>query len=282
MKLTLCSEVVRDVDFARQCGIAATLGYDGIEIAPFTLDPEPQRIPADRIARLRRAATDAGIAITGLHWLLVAPGGMSITSADAAVREFTLETVCRLIDLSAELGAGYVVHGSPAQRILAAGREDQDRENAMIFFEGVARAAETAGITYCLEPLSPDQTNFVTSVAEADAIVETIGSTAFRTMIDCSAAGTGETEDVPALLRRWLPTGRIRHVHFNDPNRRGPGQGTMDFAPIVAALAECGYGGWVGIEPFIYEPDGPTCAARAVGYVRGIEAAFACIPGAGR
>lgn len=275
MRLALCSEVLRELDFARQCEVAASLGYDGIEIAPFTLDAEPQTLSAARIADLRRAASEAGIAITGIHWLLVAPEGMSVTSPDADVRGFTLETVSRLVAICAELGGGYVVHGSPAQRKLAEGREAQDRANAMAYFEGVARAAEAAGITYLLEPLSPAQTNFVTNVAEADAIVEAIGSPNFLTMIDCSAAGAGESEPVPDLLRRWLPGGRVAHVHFNDPNRRGPGEGDMDFAPIVAALEECGYGGWVGVEPFAYEPDGPTCAARSIGYVRGIEAALA-------
>jgi sugar phosphate isomerase/epimerase len=275
LKLTLCSEVVREVDFARQCALAAALGYDGLEIAPFTLDPTPQKIGPRRVAELRRTAADAGVAISGLHFLLVAPEGMSITSDDAATRKFTLETVSRLIGVCAELGGTYVVHGSPAQRMLATGREDEGRAGAMAYFEGVAKAAEAAGITYLLEPLSPEMTNFVTSLAEADAIVDKIGSPAFRTMIDCLAAGAGETEDVAALLRRWLPTGKVRHIHFNDPNRRGPGEGEMDFAPIVATLAACGYDGWVGIEPFLYEPDGATCAARAVGYVRGIEAALA-------
>jgi D-psicose/D-tagatose/L-ribulose 3-epimerase len=281
VKLTLCSEVLRELDIARQFAMAAALGYDGIEIAPFTLDSEPQKLSTRRVAEIRRAASDAGISITGLHWLLVAPEGMSITSEDAETRQFTLRTVQRLVELCAELGGGYVVHGSPAQRRLAPGREEEDRANAMIYFENIAMIAEKSGITYLLEPLAPDLTNFVTSVAEANRIVETIKSPAFLTMIDCSAAGVGEEEDVPALLRRWLPTGRIVHIHFNDPNRRGPGEGAMDFAPIVAALAECGYEGWVGVEPFVYEPDGPTCAARSIGYVRGIERALSLADGGG-
>jgi sugar phosphate isomerase/epimerase len=44
----------------------------------------------------------------------------------------------------------------------------------------------------------------------------------------------------------------------------------MRFAPIFAALAEQKYSGMAAIEPFIYEPDGPTCAARQIGYVRGL------------
>ena len=42
------------------------------------------------------------------------------------------------------------------------------------------------------------------------------------------------------------------------------------FAAIVRALRETGYGGWIAMEPFVYEPDGPTCAARMIGYVAGL------------
>jgi D-psicose/D-tagatose/L-ribulose 3-epimerase len=91
-----------------------------------------------------------------------------------------------------------------------------------------------------------------------------------RTMIDCSAAGQAEAVPVADLVRRWVPTGLIGHIHFNDPNRRGPGEGTMAFAPILAALAATKYPGDAAIEPFIYEPDGPTCAARQIGYLRGL------------
>ncbi len=90
-------------------------------------------------------------------------------------------------------------------------------------------------------------------------------------MIDCCAAAGSEAESVPALIDRWLPAGLLGHVHLNDPNRRGPGEGRLDFAPILAALRMGGYAGWLGVEPFVYVPDGPACAARAIGYVRGIE-----------
>ena len=75
-------------------------------------------------------------------------------------------------------------------------------------------------------------------------------------------------------IRRWLPTGLIAHMHFNDPNRRGPGEGDLAFAPILAALREGDYAGDASIEPFVYRPDGPTCAARGIGYIRGIMQAI--------
>jgi D-psicose/D-tagatose/L-ribulose 3-epimerase len=95
-----------------------------------------------------------------------------------------------------------------------------------------------------------------------------------RTMIDCSAAGQTEAEPVHALMERWMPRGVIGHVQVNDPNRRGPGQGAMKFGPIleVMALMEAAghFHGIVGVEPFDYVPDGPGCAARAIGYLRGV------------
>jgi sugar phosphate isomerase/epimerase len=158
--------------------------------------------------------------------------------------------------------------------VLAAGEEDDGRKRGIECFAAVAEAAAQANVTYCIEPLARNQTAFVNTVEDAAAIVSTIGSPAVRTMIDCSAAG--QTEDVPvaALVQRWVPTGLIGHIHFNDPNRRGPGEGAMAFAPILAALDASSYAGNSAVEPFIYQPDGPTCAARAIGYLRGlIEAA---------
>ena len=78
---------------------------------------------------------------------------------------------------------------------------------------------------------------------------------------------------MPDLIRHWLPSGLIGHIHFNDPNRRGPGDGDLDFAPVLAALRAGGYRHDAAVEPFIYEPDGPACAARAIAYLRGLRGA---------
>jgi D-psicose/D-tagatose/L-ribulose 3-epimerase len=270
MRISLCNEVIGELPFARQCEVAAALGYDGLEIAPVTLTDDPTKLTGTQIADWRRTASDAGIAITGLHYLMRAPAGLSITSADAAQRKRSIEVMRALCGLCAELGGNILVHGSPDQRKLDAGDEETGRKRGVECFAAVADAAQNAGVTYCIEPLAHAQTAFVNTVAEAAAIVRQIDNPALRTMIDCSAAGLAEAEPVDALVRRWLPTGLIAHVHFNDPNRRGPGEGDLAFGPILAALRECGYPGNASIEPFDYQPDGPTCAARGIGYIRGI------------
>jgi sugar phosphate isomerase/epimerase len=270
MRISLCNEVVAKLPFAQQCELVAALGYDGLEPAPFTFGDDPTKLSSARIAELRRAAADAGIAITGLHYLMKAPAGLSTTSADAAVRTRSIEVMRAMCGLCAELSGKILVHGSPDQRVLEPGDEANGRKRGIECFAAVADAAAQARVTYCIEPLARNQTAFVNTVEEAAAIVRQVGNPALRTMIDCSAAAQAEAEPVDALIRRWLPTGLIAHMHFNDPNRRGPGEGDLAFGPIIAALRDGGYAGNAAIEPFIYQPDGPTCAARQIGYIRGV------------
>jgi sugar phosphate isomerase/epimerase len=268
-RLALCNEVIREMGWAEQCAFAAGLGYDGLEVAPFTLSDRPDKLSAAQIAEFRRVANDNGIAITGLHWLLVAPEGLSITSPDPAVASRTRDFIARLIDLCATLDGRVLVHGSPNQR-QSGGDAAGAVHRAAEAFAVAGEAAARAGVVYCVEPLGRRETDVINTFDEAAAIVRQIGNPALRTMIDTSAAAQSETEDVPALITRALSSGLMAHIQFNDLNRKGPGQGEQCFLPILQALKDGGYRGDIAMEPFIYKPDGPACAARAIGYVRGL------------
>jgi sugar phosphate isomerase/epimerase len=274
-RLSLCNEVIRELPFERQCEFAAKLGYRGLEVAPFTLGEEAYRMPAAERGAVRRAAADNGIEVSGLHWLLVAPAGLSITTSDKAIWQKTIEVMRRLVGLCVDLGGAYLVHGSPAQRRLEAHDREGSAARGLEAWARVTPEAEAAGVTYCIEPLASRETDFVNTVGEAVAIVDRIGNPALRTMIDTSAAAHGETEAVETLVARWMPTGKLAHVQFNDRNRRGPGQGGDRFTPVVAALKRSGYQGWIAMEPFDFVPDGQACAARSAGYVHGIMEALA-------
>ena len=271
MRIALCNEVIAPMPFPQQCAYAAKLGYDGLEVAPYTLSDEPHRIGTAQLAAARSAARDAGIAITGLHWLLLKPGGLSISSRDDAVRKRTREVMLAFIDQCAELGGRYLVHGSPHQRRIDAGdSRAAAMERAKDMFAAIAERAASVGVIYCVEPLATEQTPLINTLEEAAQLVGSIGSPAVRSMLDCSSAGRMERDSLAALVDRWLPKGIIAHVQVNDRNRQGPGQGEQRFAPLFAALARNGYQGDVAVEPFDYVPDGPGAAARAIGYVRGI------------
>lgn len=271
MRIALCNEVIAPMPFARQCEYAAKLGYDGLEIAPYTLSDEPNRLGSAQLAAVRAAAADAGISITGLHWLLLKPAGLSISTKNEQTRKKTIDVMLALVDQCAELGGRYLVHGSPQQRRLDTGdTRAEAMARAQDCFAAVAERAQKAGVVYCIEPLAADQTPLINTLEEAARMVDGIGSAAVRSMLDCSAAGRAEQEPLAALVERWLPRGVIAHVQVNDRNRRGPGQGEQHFAPLFGALRRHAYAGDIAVEPFDYVPDGPAAAARAIGYLRGI------------
>lgn len=271
MRLTLCNEVIRELDFASQCKLAADLGYDGLEVAPFTLSDDPCAISASDRRSYRAMAEDVGCSVTGLHWLMNVPDGISLTSNDLTVQTKTRDHMLGLVELCYDLGGGVLIHGSPGQRPVAdAGDRLTAEEIALAHLTSAGEAAAAAGLTYCLEPLAPALTDFINTVTQARALVDRADTPGLRTMLDTSAAWGGESQSPAEVLREHLPSGAIAHIHFNESNRRAPGQGEHGFLPIVETLVDHNYDGYIGIEPFDYHPDGPTAAALAAGYVKGL------------
>jgi D-psicose/D-tagatose/L-ribulose 3-epimerase len=268
MKLALCNEVLH-MPLAAQCEAAARMGYDALEIAPFTLTDTPETLTTATAQRVRDTVQGHRLAVSSLHWLLVKPEGLSLVTDDAALRQRTMDLLRRLIDFAAACGAGALVHGSPKQRSPEPGQSVAD---AGMRFEAamaeLAPHAEAAGVVYCIEPLGRFETPVINTVAEAAAMVDRIASPAIRTMLDVSAASHSESEPVHEVLRRFLASGHIAHVQVNDRNRRGPGQGETDQRPVLQVLKDMHYTGWVAVEPFEYVPDGPGCADASARHVR--------------
>src|SRR3990170_2835851 len=144
MRVSLCNEVVSEINFAAQCALARKFGYDGIEIAPFTLSDDPPRLTGAERKELRNTASDCGLAITSLHYLLRAPAGLSITSADDAQRARTVDVMRDLCVLAADLGAKVLVHGSPDQRKLANDADEDGRNRGVDCFAAIADVATSS------------------------------------------------------------------------------------------------------------------------------------------
>jgi D-psicose/D-tagatose/L-ribulose 3-epimerase len=180
-----------------------------------------------------------------------------------------------MVELCADLGGEMLVHGSPDARNPADAPDPATaRATAAACFARAGRAAEAAGVRYCLEPLSPTLTPFLNTVADCAAFIDEIGAPGLMTMLDTCAAADSEDRPAHEALAEWLPTRRIGHVHVNDPNRRAPGQGAMTFRAVLEAVARSDYTGYVSAEPFVYEPSGLATAAVAAGYLRGLREAI--------
>ena len=269
IRVALCNELLaaEGKSLAMQSRIAAELGYMGLELAPETLGEIPHRLSDAAVFEIRETVEDHGLCVTGLHWLLAPYPHLSIT--DPSVAAETQEVLCGLVDLCARLGGAVLVHGSPAQRRPLPGDSAAETRNRVAeFFRPVAAAAESAGVVYCLEPLSPTETPFLNRVAEAAEVVEAIGSPNFRTMIDTSAAGQAEDMAVADLIRTWVPTGLIGHIQVNDTNRGAPGMGQDPFNDILRALRDTGWNRPVAVEPFVVEGDATRTFAIGIETVK--------------
>ena len=174
MRIALCNEVLAGMALERQCEVAASLGYDGLEIAPFTLSDVPEKISTTEAGKIRATVEASGLVVTGLHWLLVKPDGLPLTDPDPTVRSRTLDVMIRLTGLCAELGGAVLVHGSPKS---ARSRRAKPTRVACAAARrpGAGRAAAaSAGVTYCIEPLSWLETSVLNTIAEAAELVRSI------------------------------------------------------------------------------------------------------------
>lgn len=266
MKFAICNETFLDWPFPKACEFAAECGYTGLEIAPFTLDTDVRRITPAQIRDTKAAASAAGLEILGLHWLLAKTEGFYLTSPDAAVRRRTVEYLIDLIRCGHALGGNILVFGSPGQRNVLPGVTHAEATAwAIEAFREVVPVLAECGATLALEPLGPSEGNFLTTAREAADMIAAIDSPQVRLHLDCKAMSS-ESRPIPEIIREFAPL--TAHFHVNDPNRQGPGFGELQFEPILAALLETGYSGWVSVEVFDYSPGIERLARQSIDYLR--------------
>jgi len=266
MKFAICNEIYQGWKIDEVLAHAARTGYDGVEIAPFTLANSVTDISQLERRRLRDLAARHGVTLVGLHWLLVKPEGLYVNHPDAALRARTGRYFVELVDCCADLGGRILVVGSPKQRhVLPGVTQEQARDWAASTFQDAVRRAEERGVTLCFEPLSPAETNFINTAAEAIAFVDRFRSPAFKIILDVKAM-CSEGRPIPEIIRQSWP--HFAHVHANDSNLKGPGFGEVDFVPIAAALRQVGYDGFVSVEVFKFEEGPDVIAGRSLEYLR--------------
>jgi sugar phosphate isomerase/epimerase len=265
-----CNEMFEGWDLGRQLAFLRECGYEGVELAPFTIDKDVRTVSAATRREVASQARAAGVEVIGLHWLLVGPEGMYITHTDATVRARTTDYLIELMRFCADVSGKVLVFGSPAQRNLLPGvTSGQARTWLIEGFERALPVAEQSGVTLCLEPLPPPECNFIQTTTEAIEIIDAIGHPNLRLVLDVKSMAGEERltgSPIPATIRRTAQY--VRHVQSNDTNRGHPGSGETDYVPIFRALDEVGYAGFVSVEAFDFAPGPETIAKESLEYMR--------------
>jgi sugar phosphate isomerase/epimerase len=266
MKFGICSEIFQGWKLEEAMRFVRTCGYDVIEIAPFTLAKRVTDISRSERDRIRTEAARAGLGISGIHWVLAQTEGLHLTDPDAGVRGRTSDYFCELVEFCADLGGNTIVVGSPKQRnVLPGVAYEQAWEWAAGTFRAAVKRAEERGVTLCLEPLAPAETNFINTAAEAIRFIRPFNSPRFKIILDVKAMSS-EAKPIPQNIRESWPD--FAYVHANDANLRGPGFGDVDFVPIASALKEVGYDGVVSVEVFRFEEGAETIARQSLEYLK--------------
>jgi sugar phosphate isomerase/epimerase len=273
MKLAICNETYQDWPFEKAFAHAKSLGYEGVEIAPFTINKNVYDISAEKRAEVRGQIEDAGLTAIGLHWLLAFTEGYYVTTPDDAVRKSTTDYFCELARLCRDLGGSVMVLGSPQQRNLLPGvAHDQAMAYAADVLKGAAPVFEDCEVVLAVEPLSPAEGDFLRTADLGGDLVSMVDSPACRLHLDVKAMSS-EGKPIDGIIRKHA--GILEHFHANDANLRGPGMGDIDFIPILKALDDVGYDKWVSVEVFDYEPGVEALATESIEYLKRCESELA-------
>ena len=265
MKFAICNELYGAWPFEKAFAHASKAGYQGLEIAPFTIHDDAFQIDSQMRSTVRQLAHDNELEIIGLHWLLANTDDYHVTHPDETVRRKTADYLCELARLCRDLGGHLMVFGSPNQRNLIEGVTYE--QGFDYFVEGLKHICpilEECNVTVALEPLGPEEGNFMLTAEAAMQIAQAVSSPWVKLNLDVKAMST-ESKSIPQIIRDssdWLV-----HFHANDPNRQGPGMGSVDFVPIVKTLLEIEYGGWVSVEVFDYTPGVDVLAEASIRYL---------------
>jgi sugar phosphate isomerase/epimerase len=268
MKFAICNEIFKGWKMEDIMAFAAKAGYDAVEIAPFTIANYVTDISPEERQRVKAAAAKHRLAISGIHWVLVQAEGMFLHHSDAEVRKRSAKYLCELANFCADLGGNIVVVGSPKQRNVPAGVTLQQAWDwAQETFSPAIQRAQNLGITLCLEPLSPMETNFINTAEEAIRFVRYFNSPALKIVLDVKAMSS-ESKPIPQIIHESWPY--FAYFHANDKNLKGPGFGDVDFKPIAAALQEKGYDGYVSVEVFNFDEGPEVIATKSLQYLKRI------------
>lgn len=268
MKFAMCNEFCDGWPLEDALKLARDTGYHGVEVAPYTLADDVRDIPMSHRDALRSAAETAGVQIIGLHWLLVKPAGLYVNGPNAELRKKTRDYFSALIDFCADLGGDRMVIGSPKSRnvvpeLTYAQAFDYARET----FVSLMEQAEKRGVKLCIEPLSPAETNFITTVKEGVALCKAVNHPNFRLHLDVKAmCGEGEGRPLDEIIMDGKDY--ASHLHVNDANRNGPGWGDTDYEPIKRGLAAIGYDDYASVEVFDFSFGAEMIARKSIDFLK--------------
>ena len=271
-KYAMCNESMAESSWSEQCRIVGDAGYEGVEIAAFTLVKEGvhEISPAGR-REMVSVMKNTGIECVGLHWLLAPPPeGLHFTTPDVPVRRKTVAYLNELIDFCGDLGGAYMIFGSPKQRNTKGIIVEEAKKHFAEGLGSVADHAQRRGIKILIEPLGKRTTDVVNTMAEAAELIRRVNHPTVQGMFDFNNT-PDETEPFDVLLRKHHE--HIYHVHVQEQGGKhlGTGPAVNDYVKAFQTLKDLRYDKWISLEVFDFSPGGKAIAEESMAILKQIE-----------
>ena len=221
-----------------EIGIArlSKFGYDFAEIVG-----EPEQISA---AQYNEALKRFNMKVSSI--VSIYTPERDLVSSNAAIRENTKKYIRGNIDFAVGVGAK-IVTLTPTACMKIRPEVDINQEWAWAV-EGareVAQYAHDNGVRLALEPWNRYESYLVNRLEQSIQMVDEIDNPGIGVMADTFHMSI-EDRSIPDAIRK--AGSRLTHVHLADSNRAAPGEGFLDFAAIVEAIAEVNYKGVCSFE----------------------------------
>jgi sugar phosphate isomerase/epimerase len=223
-------------DVAESIDRLARLGYDAVEIEgePETRDPR----------RIKKLAEDAGLAVGSVCPNFTAERDLSHPEAD--VRNAARVYLREVSEFAAELEAPrFIVAPTAYSRVQPIADPHDEWLWAVEGIRATGEHAASLGVGLTLECWNRYGTFMLNRLDEGARMWRETGLTGGGIMADTFHMNI-EERSIPAAIRTFGDL--LNHVHLSDSNRLAPGLGHVDFAEVLQALVEVGYGGGITFE----------------------------------
>jgi len=221
----------------------ASTGFEETEIMAALPHIDLWDRSAELAGEIRRASQRTGLRISGLN-----PPGLdiNISSADASMREWSVEMYIAIGRLAAEVDARYLVVHPGRVPVLIRAPGDIAREWVIAALSQIARSLESTGLKVLFENTPTD---LLDSGDECLDVVRHIGAGNLGLVYD--VANGFMVEDPNDGLRAVAE--RLEVVHVSDTTRirwrHDPvGTGEVDFRALAATVTDIGFDGDVVLE----------------------------------
>lgn len=232
---------------------ASEHGFDAVEL----FFEESDSYSIEEITALQQTH-GLGIAAVGTGAGMV-KHGLSLTDADPVKRDAALQFYLSMMEFGGRLGAPTILGSMQGK---AEGSVNRDQALAWLAdaLKVIREAVGKQGVSVMYEPLNRYETNLLNRVGDAADWIRANDLSNVMILADMFHMNIEENNVAAGMLEGG---DLIGHVHFADSNRKAMGFGHTDPAPVIDALRQIGYTGYLSAEVFPL-PDADQAASRTM------------------